>query len=337
MKGRIVVDAVTKRLLTRIEKPSVVILNHPDVDELAASQLTVKKPLAVINFSRTMSGRYPSPGGRILLEAGIPLFDVKKERRFFPLLRDGMSITFHDDRRMHVEELGITVPIHRITLKEAERRWDEGLRNFDQTFFSFAKNTLLHANKELEAFAGSFPRLTLTVPLQGRPVVVVVRRTRAREELHTLLPFLRKIMPVFIGVDGGSDILLQEGIEPDIIVGDMDSVSAEALYKSKERILHAYCDGAAPGQRRLEALGYSYHLLPFKGTSEDIALLLAYEQQVTAIYLVGSHANMVDFLEKGRRGMGSTMLTRMKVGHLLYDVRGFDQLLRLSKPEGEKR
>lgn len=333
MKGKIVVDAVTKRLLKRINSPSIAILNHPDIDELAAYQLSGKKPLAIINFSPTMSGRFPSKGGKILLEAGIPLFDVKRERAFFHLLKDGMNITLPDETRMSIDDLGITIALRKLTLQDMHNTWDEAIRNYDQTFCSFAKNTLYYANKELDDFIKPFPTLPLDVSIQGKPVVVVARRPKAQEELRLFLKLAHHINPIYIGVDGGSDILLQEGIDADIIVGDMDSVSSRALKRSKELVLHAYRDGLCPGERRMREEGFPYHLLPFQGTSEDVAILLAYHQGASSIYLIGSHTNMLDFLEKGRSGMGSTILTRMKVGHLLHDLRGLYQLFGLSDHE----
>ena len=41
---------------------------------------------------------------------------------------------------------------------------------------------------------------------------------------------------------------------------------------------------------------------------------------------VGTHASMVEFLDKGRAGMASTFLTRLKVGPLLVDAKGVNRL-----------
>jgi uncharacterized membrane-anchored protein len=43
-------------------------------------------------------------------------------------------------------------------------------------------------------------------------------------------------------------------------------------------------------------------------------MLLADEKGATLIVAVGTHANLVEFLDKGRGGMASTFLTRLKVG-----------------------
>jgi uncharacterized membrane-anchored protein len=129
-------------------------------------------------------------------------------------------------------------------------------------------------------------------------------------------------------VDGGADALLEAGFRPDLIIGDMDSVSDEALLCGAELVVHAYPDGRAPGMERLQQLGKEGVVFAAPGTSEDIALLLAYEKGASLIVAVGTHTHMIDFLEKGRKGMASTFLVRLKVGSALVDARGVSLLYR---------
>ena len=95
--------------------------------------------------------------------------------------------------------------------------------------------------------------------------------------------------------------------------------------------MHGYPDGRAPGAKRLDDLGPALHrVLEPPGTSEDIAMLLAYEQGAELIVAVGTHNSMVEFLDKGRAGMASTFLVRMKVGPILVDAKGVSRLYRSS-------
>jgi len=55
-------------------------------------------------------------------------------------------------------------------------------------------------------------------------------------------------------------------------------------------------------------------------------MLLAFEQGAELIVAVGTHSSMVDFLEKGRKGMASTFLVRLKVGPILVDAKGVSKL-----------
>jgi uncharacterized membrane-anchored protein len=162
--------------------------------------------------------------------------------------------------------------------------------------------------------------------MANRHVVVVVRGRHYREDLRMLSSYIRECRPVLIAVDGGTDALMECGYTPDLIVGDMDSISDRALCCGAEVVVHAFPDGSAPGRERVEALGLPYHLLPAPGTSEDVAMLLAYEEQAQLIVTIGSHSNMIDFLEKGRKGMASTLLVRTKIGPKLIDAKGVSQL-----------
>ncbi len=148
-----------------------------------------------------------------------------------------------------------------------------------------------------------------------------------RQDLKALRAYLREKRPVLIGVDGGADALLEFGLIPDVIIGDMDSVSDTALRLARERVVHAYADGrGVPGAVRLDRLGLSYQTFSAPGTSEDIALLISFELGAELIVAIGTHFSVTDFLEKGRRGMASTFLVRLKVGDRLVDVRGVSRL-----------
>ena len=126
--------------------------------------------------------------------------------------------------------------------------------------------------------------------------------------------------------DGGGDAF-ECGYRPDLFVGDMDSVSDRALLQAREVVVHAYSDGRGiPGRERLEKLGVQYRVFSSPGTSEDIALLMAYELGAALIVAIGAHSSVLEFLEKGRKGMSSTFLVRLKVGDRLVDAKGVSRL-----------
>jgi uncharacterized membrane-anchored protein len=93
-------------------------------------------------------------------------------------------------------------------------------------------------------------------------------------------------------------------------------------------VVHAYSDGRAPGREYLESLGLDYKTVPAPGTSQDIAMLIAAEKGAELIVSVGSHFNLVEFLDKNRQGMASTFLTRLRVGEILVDAKGVSRLYR---------
>ena len=160
----------------------------------------------------------------------------------------------------------------------------------------------------------------------GKHVLVVVRGHNYKADLQAIISYIEEVKPVLVGVDGGADALLEFGYKPDVIVGDMDSVSDEALKSAKEIVVHAYTNGKAPGLKRVEELGLKAVIFASPGTSEDIAMLAAYEYNAKLIVALGTHSNMIDFLEKGRKGMASTFLVRLKIGARLIDARGVSML-----------
>jgi uncharacterized membrane-anchored protein len=168
----------------------------------------------------------------------------------------------------------------------------------------------------------------ISTEIDGRHVLIVVRGYHYKEDLVTLRPYIREYRPVLIGVDGGADAILDAGWKPDLIVGDMDSVSDRALMCGAEVVVHAYRDGRAPGLARVEQLDVNHVVFPATGTSEDVAMLLADDKGAELIVAVGTHATLVEFLDKGRSGMASTFLTRLRVGSKLVDAKGVSRLYR---------
>jgi uncharacterized membrane-anchored protein len=168
----------------------------------------------------------------------------------------------------------------------------------------------------------------VSTAIEGRHVLIVVRGYDYKEDLAALRSYIRDYRPVLIGVDGGADALLEAGYHPDMIVGDMDSVSDAALTSGAEIVVHAYPDGRAPGLARVQELARPAITFPAAATSEDIAMLLADEKGAKLIVAVGTHATLVEFLDKGRGGMASTFMTRLRLGGKLVDAKGVSRLYR---------
>jgi uncharacterized membrane-anchored protein len=194
----------------------------------------------------------------------------------------------------------------------------------------FAANTLEYIQREQHVLVSPPAAPDVDTPLEGRHVLMVVRGIDYREDLRALrrIGYIADLEPVLIGVDGGADALLDEGFKPDIIIGDFDSVSSDALRTGAELIVHAYPGGEAPGAERLDRLGFEYRVFEAPGTSEDVAMMLAWEGRAALLVAVGTHSSMNEFFDKGREGMASTFLTRMRVGSILVDAKGVSRLYR---------
>ncbi|HEV3474196.1 MAG TPA: putative cytokinetic ring protein SteA, partial [Actinomycetota bacterium] len=319
------VDPRTKRLLTRIQPGEIAVIDHEDLDRVAAEGLVARGAAAVVNASPSVTGRYPNLGPLVLVSAGVPLVDGVG-KLLMQKLRDGTPIRLEGDRVMvdgHVAGVGV-----RQTEMTVRRAMEAAQNELSSQFDAFARNTLEFMERERDLLFGGEGMPELEHDLAGRHVLVVVRGTNYREDLAALSSYAQEVKPILVGVDGGADALLQQGSKPDIIVGDMDSVSEAALRSGAEIVLHAYPGGRAPGRDRLDELGVPYKMVEATGTSEDLAYLMAHEKGADLIVAVGSHGNLREFLDKGRSGMASSFLVRLRVGEILVDAKGVSRLYR---------
>lgn len=325
VSGTIRLDKRTKNLAKRLRWGEIALIDHMDIDSVSAQMLIDRHVAAVVNANRSISGRYPNAGPKMLLDAGIPILDdVGKE--VFERLREGDAVEISD---CELRADGGVICSGRVLTSDLVEELLEGSKlNLDSELERFAENTLNYVLKEKSLLLDETSLPSLDTRIGGKHVLIVVRGDGYKEDLASLHAYINEIKPVLIAVDGGADALLEIGHKPHIIVGDMDSVSDEALRSGAEIVVHTYADPSrrAPGIDRLKELGIDAKLAGVPGTSEDVAMLLAYENGAELIVAVGTHSNLVDFLDKGRQGMSSTFLVRLKVGSRLVDARGASKL-----------
>ena len=244
-------DRKTKKLVQRIKPGEIAVIDHPDIDRIAAEMLVKARPRLVINAGDSISGRYPNPGPGLLLAAGIPVLD-RVGRRPLPLSPTAARLWlktagFFFDRAPFGEGRLLTNALVEELVEKARLNLGSELENF-------VRNTLEYALKERISSWAPFPcrrpnRLPEETGFGGG------QGENYREDLQAIGSYLREVRPVLVGVDGGADALLEAGFLPDLIIGDMDSVSDEALLCGAELVVHAYPDGRAPGMERLQRLG----------------------------------------------------------------------------------
>jgi uncharacterized membrane-anchored protein len=315
----------TKDLVKRLGPRDVAIVDHRNLDRMAAQDLIESGVKAVVNASPSTGGRYPNPGPLALTRAGVRLVDAPGVP-LFERLSDGDPVVLRGGTIIGPD--GVIAEGNVRTPDELALAAREEQELIGQAIEEFAENTLAHIREERELLAGRLDLPGLRTDFRDRHVLVVIRGLDHRRDLRAIRPYIREMKPVLVGVDGGGDALLEEGLKPDVIIGDMDSASDRALCGSAELIVHAYRDGRAPGTQRLDRLGLDYKVLPAPGTSQDVAMLLAFERGAKLIVSVGSHFNVGEFLAKDREGMSSTFLTRLRVGEKLIDTKGVSRLYR---------
>jgi uncharacterized membrane-anchored protein len=326
-------DRRTKNLVKRLRPGEVAVIDHADIDRVAAETLVECRPAAVVNVAASISGQYPHAGPMVLVEAGIPLLD-EVGQDVFDFLRDGDQVRI-DPEGVVYRDGGRVAAGEWLRPEDVRKRVDAAKDNLATALEDFTLNTLSYVRRDRDLLLEGLDIPGLATSMRDRHVLVVVRGHDYKKDLSTLRGYIREFRPVLIGVDGGADALLEEGYTPDVILGDMDSVTSEALTCGAEVVVHAYPDGRAPGKERVEALGIVPFVFPGAGTSEDMAMLLAYEADCDLIVAVGSHASMVEFLDKGRPGMASTFLVRLKVGSKLVDAKGVNRLYRQGVRRGD--
>lgn len=313
----------TKALISQLSSADIAVIDHMDIDGVAAMQLVEKKVRAVVNAVSSVSGKYPNRGPKILCSAGIPIIDDIGREAFDSISNDDI-LEVNGDKLIVNGIFLCSIKI--LSEEDIDLKMRDASKNLWTVLDEFIENTLEYAKKEKELIINPIRLPESSIKMEGRHVLVVVRGNNHREDLNAIRTYVEEVNPVMIGVDGGGDALLDCGYRPDIIIGDMDSATDRCLENCKEIIVHAYPNGGCPGMERIESLGLKANIFPFIGTSEDAALILAYEKNAELIVTVGSHTNMIDFLEKGRGGMASTLLVQMKVGHKIIDAKGVSEL-----------
>ena len=313
----------TKDLVKRLGPDDVAIIDHPDLDRIAAEELVRCGVQAVVNVSASSTGRYPNAGPMILAREGVSLVDAPAAP-LFDEVDDGEEIVVAG---AEVRRNGTVLATGRvIDLDEAGELMERHRARVDEAIAAFATNTIEHLEEEGDLLAGRLELPEVRTRFRDRHVLVVVRGTDYRRDLEALRAYIEDTRPVLVGVDGGADAILEAGFKPDVVLGDMDSATDAVLRSGAELIVHAYADGRAPGSERLESLGVEHLVAPAVGTSQDVAMLLAHEKGAELIVSVGAHFNLTEFLDKNRAGMSSTFLTRLRIGETLVDAKGVSRL-----------
>jgi uncharacterized membrane-anchored protein len=317
----------TKELVKQLLPGEIAVIDHADLDRVAAEGLVEADVAAVLNAAPSMTGRYPNYGPLLVVAAGTVLVDDLGPT-LLPALEDGDIVTIVDNQVWRGGEHVCSG--RRREVGQLEEDIEAARHALGSELEQFATNTLQYLKREHHLVTDTPDLPSVKVSFKGRHALVVVRGYDYREDLAALKQsgYLREVKPVTIGVDGGADALMELGLKPDVIMGDFDSVSEAALRSGAELIVHAYLGGKAPGADRLEALGLPFEQFETAGTSEDIAMLLAHEMGADLIVAVGTHTSMEEFLDKGRAGMASTFLVRLRVGSSLVDAKGVSRLYR---------
>ena len=318
-------DRQIGRLAGRLNHGDIAIIDQVDLDRMAAETLLAAQPAAIINAQPSISGRYPNLGPQLIVSNGILLLD-NVGAEIFAAVKEGTKVRI-DGATVYVG----TEPVVSGTLQDVETvriLMLEAKDGLSSQLEAFAVNTSEFMSRERRMLLDGEGIPKLKTRFAGKHALIVVRGHDYKRDLKSLKHYIREYKPVLVGVDGGADALLEAGFKPHVIVGDMDAVSDAALGTGAEVVVHAYPDGRAPGLPRVQDLGIEAVTFPTSGTSEDAAMLIADDNGADLVVAVGSHATLTEFLDRGRAGMASSFLTRLRLGSKVIDANGVARLYR---------
>ena len=321
--GRIRLGRKTKDLVKTLGPGDIAVIGHRNIDRIAAEDLVSSGVRVVLNDQSSSDDRYPNRGPLILVDAGVRLIDFPDHDLFELLVENEQAVI----EGATIKRDGVVIATGEEQFKsDLDRQIERQQAEIHHALADFAENTVTHIQEESELLSGAIELPDTRTDFRDRHALIVVRGPNYKSDLRALRAYIRDVRPILIGVDGGADAIREAGLKPDMILGDMDSVTDSTLKSGPEIVVHAYADGRAPGSERMVRLGVEHIALPFVGTSQDVAMLMAYEKGASLIVTVGAHFNLIEFLDKDRAGMSSTFLTRLRIGEVLVDAKGVSRL-----------
>ncbi|SFE31465.1 putative cytokinetic ring protein SteA [Alteribacillus iranensis] len=316
----------TKVLAHYISSRDVAVISHEDIDDTAAESLIKKQVKAVVNNKCSMTGQFLHDGVKKLLRHGISVYDVVRDRigsevNSCHVSLSETTLTIHT-RSLEKKRVVKVVPYTLETIQALENKARE---NNIPAFEQFCRNSLLHAEKDLSEMIQCWHNWKSGDALRQRDILIVVRGSQFEKDLKWVKRHLPSDVST-IAVDGAADSMLEHGILPDFIIGDMDSCSYRSLRCGAQLMVHQNVNGEAPGLLRMKELNLKADTITFVGMSEDAALAFALKEGANNIYLLGGHRDMTEYRSKGRSGMGSSLIMRMFAGGQIIDLKGIHSL-----------
>jgi uncharacterized membrane-anchored protein len=319
------VDRRPDKLLPRLRRGDIAVLDVVDLDRATADALVQAEVAGVVNAAPCISGRYPTLGPEILVHAGIPVLDAVGTD-VFRAVKDGTRVRLDHDVLHAGDE--VVASGHPQTVESVALQLMEAKAGLSAQLEAFAADTVQYMKRERTLLLDGVGIPEVRTRIAGRHVLVVARGYDHKRDLLALRHYVREFRPVLIGVDGGAEALAEAGYEPDLVVGDPHTVPDEVLRGGAEVVVRAEPDGRADGLERVQDLGVDAVPFPTAGNSEDVALLLAEANGAELVVTVGTHATLEEFLDRGRTGTASTFLVRLKLGGRLVDAKAAARLHR---------
>lgn len=300
-----------RTLLGRVQEGDLVVIDRRDLDASSARALLERKPVAVLNATEFVSGRFANLGPATLAEAGVTLLEGEHGR--VRALKDGVVLrldgnTLYDGERAVLEA-------HLLTGEEIRSRMDRARSGMASQLDTFAHTSSEFLRREEGVLLHGTGLPALRTDLAGKAVVVVGPEATPAQ-VKRLRGFLREQKPVVIGVDGGAELLGRRRV--DVLVLSRDAAPSDrALRRAREVVLHGVFDSV---RRQVGKHNVPTHEVTSGAASVDVALLLAQAGGARLVVPVGDPATLEELIDRERSDQASHVLTRLRVGSSLVEA-----------------
>lgn len=311
------VDRDPRALAGRLRRGDVAIIDAVDLDRATARLLVEKGAAAVVNGSPTVSGRYPSLGATVLVDAGVEVLDGVGGD-VLTTVRDGTAVRLVGNDLLAADTVVATGTRQSAETVTASLAASEAGLSSQMAAFAASAGEFLRREHRLLLEPGSIPPLRAS--LDGRDVIVVVGGPDHRDDLARLRPYAKEYQPAVIAVDEAADTARDLGYSPTVIVGDLANVSDAAIREAKDVVVCLHGDSGTSGLARLDRMGVARTPVTTTARPQELALLLADEAGARVIVSAGADRTLVSMLDSGRTGAAADFVTRLRVGSRLLDA-----------------
>ncbi|WP_423851919.1 putative cytokinetic ring protein SteA [Aeromicrobium sp.] len=309
--------ARSRRLIAALRAGDVAVVDLPELDAREAQQLIDQRVRAVLNASRSSSGRVPNVGPQMLSRAGILLVDVPSDE-IWSKLKNGERVRIEDGRILRQEIVVLTG----VELDEARATSDlaQAESSLATKLDSLSANASDHIQREQSMLLAGANVPRLRTKLRGRAVVVVSRAYDDAADLRGLRRYINDSDPILIGAGPGADVLLKAGYEPAIVVGHLDHLSDAAIRAAGEVVVST-ASGTVDRPERLERHGKEIVTFVSSGSDDDLAILLADTNEAAVIVHVGAPPTLSTFLERPPADVARMFVARLRAGAKIVDAK----------------
>ena len=220
-------DRRTKDLVRRLDAGDIAIVDHADLDRVSAEELIEAGVRVVVNVAESQTGRFPNPGPLTLVQGGVRLIDAPGAD-LFERVTDGEVLTV---RGGGVYRNGTRLVSGRVlepaelaaALAEQRTRVTGRSRRSPRTRCATC------------ATRGRLLAEGIAVPAPSRPASAIATRSSSRAARDTsatcgsCVPTSATFGPCSSVSTAALTLCSRPGYRPDVIVGDMDSVTDRAL------------------------------------------------------------------------------------------------------------